>query len=281
MARAPETPCLFFPEGLDWRWWSRRQLAAGALAWARQLAVHPPGTLAAFHDRPRPQAAALDLAVLLAGLTAVPVVGPGASASVPAADVWVEAPGSDGERPVGGAPVMTLAPWSAAVAEAGFAPRPGGGAQVGSGTSVTLLDEAGLLAQAGSVAAEVAAAPPCREPQEILVSFHPLADPVERALRTWALTTGAAILLEPFAGAGLASVAWARPTLLAGSAAELALLRPAAAAGGARRPWRRRPRLPFGRLRLLLVTGELLLPEGEAAFWRERGTKVVRWPPVV
>jgi hypothetical protein len=53
-----------------------------------------------------------------------------------------------------------------------------------------------------------------------------------------------------------------RPTVFHGTPEEIAALRARAGKG-------RKGRLPFRRLRALVVAGEI--PEEEAAFWRERG----------
>jgi hypothetical protein len=249
----PENPGLFHPEGLDWRWLSHRDLAGRVAARARELLGHPAGTRAAFLDRPRPETSILDLAIQAAGLVAVPVLDPAARAP---GDLWLEA----GE----------LGALDSAALDG--LPRPGGGVALGG----RILSAAALAAAAGIVDREVRAAPPRRGPREILVSFRPLADPAERASIAWAWATGAALLLEPFVHA-LTSVAWARPTLFAGPAAEIRWLRTAAESAVAHRPWRRRA-LPFGRLRLLLVTGAESLDSREAAWWQERGTRIAPFP---
>jgi hypothetical protein len=63
----------------------------------------------------------------------------------------------------------------------------------------------------------------------------------------------------------MATAAWARPTVFHGAPGEIAELR--ARAGKARKG-----RLPFRRLRTVLVVGEL--PEEEKAFWQKRGVAV-------
>jgi hypothetical protein len=103
--------------------------------------------------------------------------------------------------------------------------------------------------------------------REIVVLGGTLADPVERSMMSWAILTGAALVLEPDPTLRMATAAWARPTLFHGTSAEIAELR--ARAGKARKG-----RLPFRRLRTLLVVGDL--PDEEAAFWRERGVAVRR-----
>lgn len=262
-ASDPEIPWLFHPEGLDWRWWSRREVARGALAWAAELARHPPGSHAAFLYRPRPYAVALDLAIQAAGLVSVPLAEEGEARE-------------EGVVTIGGEAVP-LGPWNPAASQPAGLPQPGGGAVLaGGGAYARQVGAGGLAAAAERIAQEIAAAAPLRERHEILVSYRPLSDPLERALISWAASTGAAVLLEPFPLSALASIAWARPTLFAGTTEEISRLR--AAAGPSRRPWRRR-KLPFGRLRLVLAAGSQPLPPEEAAYWEERGVRVVEIDP--
>lgn len=257
LARAasdPESPCLFYPEGLDWRWWSRRHAARGILAWAAALARVPAGSRAAFLYRPRPHAVALDLALQAAGLVSQPLA---------------ECPFEEGIVSIEGEAVP-LGPWDPAAAPVSGLPRPGGGAVVGSGPHERQVTAADLAAAAGRLAREVAASPRLKGRHEVLVSYRPLADPLERALLSWAFTAGAAVLLEPFPLSALASTAWARPTLFAGGEDEIRQLR--ASVG-------RRRGLPFGRLRLILSTGEEPLAPREAEFWEGRGVRVAHLDP--
>ncbi len=85
---------------------------------------------------------------------------------------------------------------------------------------------------------------------------------------SWATVTGAAVALEPEPGLRIATVAWVRPTVFHGSAAEISALRAWVEKG-------KRRGLPFGRLRTVLVAGEELGRE-EAAFWSGRGVKLGR-----
>jgi hypothetical protein len=121
----------------------------------------------------------------------------------------------------------------------------------------------GLLAAAQRIQDEI---PPPRKPgREILVAGRSLFDPVDRAVLAWALVAGAAVLLEPLPGARAATAAWARSTVFHGTPEEIAHLRRLAETGSGRRWWR---------LRVIFVTGTEPLPEGDAAFWRDRGVKV-------
>ena len=127
-----------------------------------------------------------------------------------------------------------------------------------------------LMGMAEEVQAEIA--PPRRAGErEVVVLGGPLEQPEERAMLTWATVTGAAVALEPAPGARIATAAWVRPTVFHGTAEEIALLRAWVEKG------RRRRRLPFGRLRTVLVAGSELAAE-DAVFWRERGVKVGRIP---
>jgi hypothetical protein len=97
----------------------------------------------------------------------------------------------------------------------------------------------------------------------------PLESPVERTMLAWATLAGAAVVLEPDPALRAATAAWARPTLFHGSPDEIAALRVWAEKERGRR-------LPFRRLRTVLVSGGGTLAEGDVAFWRGRGVRVGR-----
>jgi hypothetical protein len=81
----------------------------------------------------------------------------------------------------------------------------------------------------------------------------------------WATLSGAAAVLEPDPALRAATAAWVRPTVFHGTPGEIADLRARAGRAG-------KGRLPFRRLRTVLVAGEI--PEEEAAWWRERGVRL-------
>lgn len=132
----------------------------------------------------------------------------------------------------------------------------------------------GVLAAAQRIQDEIPSPP--KPPREILVAGRSLFDPVDRALLAWAIVAGAAVLLEPQPQARAATAAWARPTLFHGTAEEIIALR--RFAGSGKRWWRRTPGLPFGRLRVLFLTGDAPLPESETTFWKSRGVKLTAPP---
>lgn len=104
-----------------------------------------------------------------------------------------------------------------------------------------------------------------------------LEEPILRALLSWATVAGAALLIEPDPGCLVGTAVWARPTVFAGTAADLAGLRVAAERqerGRLRRLFRKRPGLPFGRLQTVLAIDPGPLPPAEDAFWRGRGVRV-------
>jgi hypothetical protein len=110
--------------------------------------------------------------------------------------------------------------------------------------------------------------------RHILVLGGFAGDPAERALLSWATVAGAALLLEPDPPAYLSTAVWARPTVFAGTPAELIRLRATVERDEAGlKIFRRKHRLPFGRLGAVLVTGGELPPE-EVAFWDQRGVEV-------
>src|SRR5579863_177783 len=320
-ASDPESPCLFWPQGWDWRWWSWRQVAELAVQWSVTLAGLPAAAGVAFAGDSYPQAVPLDLAVQMAGLTPVPLaLGGGGgvpgdaavarrlAAGAPGGCVaWAEAVGEQvrvtrlgeaagGEvRVVGRGELVVVAgddaglggiPAAAAAADAA-GNRGGVGEHYGAG-GWRRLAPAALLDAAAAVESAVAATAGRRRDsrdREVLVAGWPLGRWEGRLLGAWALVSGAALVLEPDPGRRLGAVLWARPTVFYGSADELAALRLRAAARRgvarrlvsvlARRPVRRPPPR-WGRLRTLFQDGP---PDAaEAAFWAERGARLLRLP---
>jgi hypothetical protein len=87
--------------------------------------------------------------------------------------------------------------------------------------------------------------------RDIVVLHRPLCEPGARLLSTWALSSGAALLVEPDSELWLSSAAWARPTVLAATGEEFA--ESAAWVAGSKVATLLRRGGPFGRLRRLLV----------------------------
>jgi hypothetical protein len=144
------------------------------------------------------------------------------------------------------------------------------------------LTSADLAEAADQIANAIEARPPSG--RDILVLGGALDDPATRALLSWATVAGAALLLETDPENVLGTAVWARPTVFAGTVDEAARFRRAAERydqGWPRRlvrTLRRRPGLPFGRLRALLVTDTGPLPQDDESFWRERGVAVLFLP---
>lgn len=121
--------------------------------------------------------------------------------------------------------------------------------------------------------------------RDILVLHRPLAEPAQRLLLTWAALTEAALILLPRPESTRGeddwyreTLAWVRPTLLHGTAAELAALRRGLEPRFRRSwPWNRRPRLapPVDRVRGVVVFGAEALAEDETSFWHTAGVSVV------
>jgi len=88
--------------------------------------------------------------------------------------------------------------------------------------------------------------------RDILVLDRPPGEAVGRLLLGWAAAVGAAVLLEPERDRTASTVAWARPTVVAGSVADLTALgeRLLVLAAPARL---RRRRSPLGRLRAIVM----------------------------
>lgn len=103
--------------------------------------------------------------------------------------------------------------------------------------------------------------------RDIVVLSGPLDDPAERAMLSWAVRTGAAVVLEPDPAHKVATAAWARPTVFHGTPEEIAGLRQWVQKE--RRRWWRR-------LRAVLVKGARELPAAEEAWWQGRGVEIGR-----
>lgn len=221
--------------------------------WASPLSRFPAGSRASFFSNPHPQAVALDLAVQVAGLVAAPLCE-----------------GLPGRVEVAGEAVP-LPAWEEAERAGASAPeRTGGGVVVGAAA----VSSEELVAAAESL--EIPQAETGRRDIVVLGGFA--GSWPERLLLSWATVTGAALLFEPDPPAYVQTAAWARVTVFAGTAADLVLLRATVERDEAGfRLFGRRRRLPFGRLRAVVVTaGDL--PGEERAFWAERGVPVTRVP---
>jgi hypothetical protein len=234
---AAEEPWLFRAEGWDWRWHSWGEIASRVRAQAEQLSDRPAGSRVSFPYAPRPDEIVFDLAAQAAGLISAPTWGPPPEPSPPR--------GGSGSEGLGGAVVQR------------------GGVAIE-------LTAADLIAMADRLQQQVG---PAKE-REIVVLGGSLALPEERAMLSWATVAGAAIILEPNPSLRAATAAWARPTVFHGTPDEVAALR----------LWverekpgllRRGKRLPFRRLRTVLVLGSPLTPEDES-FWSERRVRVCR-----
>ncbi len=254
---AGEEPWLFRSVGWDWHWSSWGELARQAAAWAAGL---PPASRAAFLYAPRPESVALDLAIQGAGLVSVPVSGEAMKGTY----TWVEVEGE------GGGVRFEASPPPLSREERGDS---GGAVVVIGGAQVEVRAEE-LMGMAERVQAEIAPARRAGE-REIVVLGGPLEQPAERAMLTWATVTGAAVALEPAPEMRIATAAWVRPTVFHGTAEEIAALRAWEEKGGRRR------RLPFGRLRTVLVVDGELLGEKERAFWEGLGVRVADLPAQV
>jgi hypothetical protein len=230
-------------------------MARGVLFRAATLSGLPPGTRVAFRWLPRPESAVLDLAIQTAGLVSVPVTDP-ASAVERGARAWA------GDAPPDSLPVVAEA------REMTLRDRPAGGVLVDGGT---VLDQKDLLAAAERLQKSIA---PGGGEREIVVAARAPESRADRELLAWATVHGAAVLLAPGPESLVGSAVWARPTLFHGSSAELAAFR--RAVEQEKRPFwdRRAGRLPFGRLRTVLWSGEEEPSEEDLRFWKGRGVRV-------
>jgi hypothetical protein len=113
---------------------------------------------------------------------------------------------------------------------------------------------------------------PPSDTRDILVLDRPPGEAAGHLLLGWAAAVGAALVLEPESDRSAATVAWARPTVVAGSVADLTALGERLLVLGAPARLRRR-RAPLGRLRAVVALGQLsgALPKP----WGEIGALVV------
>ncbi len=237
----PEEPWLFHAEGWDWVWHPWREIAGWMERWREALSPLPAGSRAAFRYDASPESVILDLALQAAGLVSAP--------NGEREDSWwierrgheieISPPSSSQERGNDAGAVVIL----------------GGRSVEWTTREIVAAGERlqGSIGEAGT--------------REIVVLGGPLEDPLERTMMAWATLAGAAVVLEPDPALRAATAAWARPTVFHGTPGEIADLRSRAGKG-------RKGRLPFRRLRTVLVSGEI--SEEEAGFWRERGVGVVR-----
>lgn len=240
----------------------------------------------AFRYEPRPAAVLLDLAIQAAGAVSVPVSAR-SSESAPerpeGVDGWVEPPAVlDPERP---------APRGAVWPEGLPADPPAGVGVREPDGAVREISAPALAAAARELARRIGSRERDIPSREIVVSARPLENPEERSLLTWALRTGAAVVLEPRTESHVVTARWVRPTVFAGEADEVAAL--AREAESYRSPplrrlgrWLRRRwtggasgALPFDRLHTVLlrpsVTGQEL-PEALVRAWERRGVRFLR-----
>ncbi|MEO8277594.1 MAG: hypothetical protein ABI639_15380 [Thermoanaerobaculia bacterium] len=91
--------------------------------------------------------------------------------------------------------------------------------------------------------------------RDIWISWRPLSVPAEKAIARWAIISGAVVLVDPGERLHPDLFAWARPTLLSGSSAELLALAQALEAQAPRFLRGRWMRQRTARLRHLLVEG--------------------------
>jgi hypothetical protein len=167
---------------------------------------------------------------------------------------------------------VVLPSWEEAERAGAFRPSPERLASGGAVVREAVLLQSDLLAAAERLSREIPSLPGGRRHVLVLGGFA--GDPAERALLAWAVAAGAALLLEPDPMSYVPTAVWARPTVFAGTAADLVRLRAAAERDEAGfKIFGRRRRLPFGRLSAVLVTeGEL--PSEEETFWGERGVRL-------
>lgn len=301
-AAAPREPWLFVRRGWDWKWCSRAAAAARLVAAAadlRERLARP--RRAAYVYRSELVPFLLDLALQAAGSTAVPLTAEGsppalaAAAARRGAEVWVEPARMEdrtpGVEPPAGLPGLQVdlggalderrgAGGGADLSPEGSSawPRPGGAVVVSPAGDPLVLSARELVEGASLLGERLGSGPE----RDIVVLSRPLERRRERCLAAWAVVSGAALVLEPHPASAVATAAWARPTIFAGTVEELVRLRRYAEAppppfvrlrGLLGRGWH----LPFGRLRTVLVAGELAAEERR--WWVGEGVRVLPFEP--
>ncbi|HEX4953658.1 MAG TPA: hypothetical protein VF017_09735 [Thermoanaerobaculia bacterium] len=246
VAVRPSEPWLFEPKGLDWQWWSFASVARWVELAAEGLVGQPAGSRLPRPTEPSVAAVVTQLAIRAAGHYGAAEGG----------EAW-QLPSP---------PAANLTEWRGSL---GRARKEAGTLRAGkeADTWLEVGEEAAFdLAERLGAGAE----------RDVTVVAGSLADPVAARLLDWATVTGAAVLLEPRAAAGLATARWARATVLAGTAAELAEWHRATAFDLSPRRWRLSP---AGRLRVWLLAGEEPPAADLAAFWTERGVAILPLEP--
>jgi len=274
----PEEPWLFRSEGWDWRWQSWGEIARQVRARVETLSEQA-GSRYTFAYTAQPEDVILDLAIQVAGLVAAPFSGPPPEPSPLAPLPPPPFPphrerGKQQERSKTSSYPAPSSPGEVGregAGEEGRGGEGGGGAVVLRDGQPVELSAADLIAMANRIQELIEPA----GKREIVVLGGPLENPDERAMLSWATLAGAAVVLEPNPALRAATAAWVRPTIFHGTAEELSALREWAARE--KQGWlRRSPRLPFRRLRKVLVTGPEALADKEEAFWADRGVRVAR-----
>ncbi len=292
-----EEPWLFRAEGWDWRWHSWGEIAREVLARAETLSAYAAGSRHVFPYTARPEAIVLDLAIQAAGLVSVPTSGPPpepsplaplpppplpphrergkeqeksrASFLISAPSLPVRGEGRGRERGGWGSEGSPGEGGGEGAGEEGRGGEGVGGAVVLRDNEPVELSAADLVAMAEQIQKRLHTA----GEREIVVLSGSIGIPEERAMLSWATLAGAAVVLEPNPALRAATAAWVRPTAFHGTPAELTALR--RWVEKEKKGWlRRRPRLPFRRLRTVLVMGPEALPEEDEAFWTARGVRV-------
>ncbi len=219
---SPHDPWLFYRDGWDWRWrsWSRvaDQVARGAEVLRREIPT--PGARIAFVAAQDPDAVSAGLAIRAAGAVAIPVGGTIEDAARHGCAALARVGGaSDAAEPI---PCIelpaALSPLETtprrALEDADSAP---GGLGFAAGDPPRVLPPEALL----SAARRLDALLPHRSKRPIACAAPGLDVRAERLVEAWTLVRGAAWVLEPLADAFVATVLWARPTLVFGHGADL------------------------------------------------------------
>ncbi len=258
---------------------------------ARSLATLPQEARLAFAGECSAASVLADLAVRLAGRTAVPLSGLVVHEGVErltslGCHAWLAPPGAveeggkeKAESRFGKTPVIHAraldpeAEWARAGRQEAVEEVASGGALVRLEGCVESLSAARLREESHRLDEELGGARSEEASgQAITVLCAPLDSALGRHHLAWASYRAAALLVEPNPDAYLATLAWARPTVVAvHQPSEAAWLRQRMERSTGRWRWRRGP---LGRLRGLLLAPGLDLSESDRRFWARRQVRL-------
>lgn len=277
----PEDPFVFYQEPPDWRWLSFLEAGRQIAGWRSVLAHLAPPARVGIRSSPSVEALLADLAVRSRGLLTVPLAAgseSGASADVGDLDAVLDLD-EKGVLATDGGDTKQMD--QTVASEESPRPSDGDSGLLGGCFVTTVVDgNSGLehlptsdleTAVGRLVGSDRSTEGHCAE-RGIVVHGRSLAERSERIVIEWAVHTAAAIVVAPSSEALAATVFWARPTVIHGSADELGAWPTLFRAGESRQ---RGLRSRFRRLRRVIVGGGERLDGETEAFYVGLGAEVV------